>query len=261
MKSYVITGASSGIGKALAEMLQKEGNRVFNIDLKNGDFNGDLSSPAGRAAAVEAVHAAFPDGLDGLVCCAGVPGTCPSVKLIMSLNFYGAAAIAEGCFDLLKKKKGHCVLISTFALAEGFPMPQAILKLAANPGSEEAVLKLIDETQPAPKGEVMYNVAKYCLTLWMRRHAPMWGAGGVHINCVAPGTTNTAMVAGLTEKATAMLSALPMPTKYPAVPMLEAGEVANVIRFLLMPESSAIHGSLIFADGGADTVLNTERVY
>ena len=38
MADYVITGATSGIGLATKQTLEKQGHRVFNVDYKDGDF-------------------------------------------------------------------------------------------------------------------------------------------------------------------------------------------------------------------------------
>ena len=69
---YVITGATTGIGLATRQSLQQQGHTVFNIDYKDGDYTADLSKPEGRQGTVEAVCSRFPDGIDGLICDAGV---------------------------------------------------------------------------------------------------------------------------------------------------------------------------------------------
>ena len=83
----------------------------------------------------------------------------------------------------------------------------------------------------------------------------------MHINCVAPGTTNTGMVANMNERAMSALKALPVPCKYGESLMLEPEEVADVICFLLSPASKGMHGTMVFVDGGCDAVINTEHVY
>ncbi len=55
MRTYVITGAASGIGKATSELLQGRGHAVIGVDLKGSDVDADLSTAEGRAAMVEAV--------------------------------------------------------------------------------------------------------------------------------------------------------------------------------------------------------------
>ena len=262
MKNYVITGASSGIGLALKKMLEADGGRVIDVSIVGGDIVCDLATVDGRKYAVTEIHRLCPDGLDGLVCCAGVPGTHKSFPAMMSLNFYGAVAIAEGCLDLLAMKKGACVLTSTFSIAEGYNIPD-IAYLANTDNSEEQVRQIVGamDQNDIGIGSAVYITSKYALTVWMRRHAVKWGAKRVRINCVAPGTTNTPMVAGMDDVSKYMLNSLQIPIKYRESLMLEPEEVANVMKFLLSPEASAIHGSLLFADGGTECGINTERIY
>lgn len=103
MGVYAITGASSGIGAKTKELLEQEGHRVINIDLKGGDICVNLATEQGRAEAVSKLHEMCPDGLDGMICNAGVSGACGNLALIISLNYFGTVAVAKGVYDLLEK--------------------------------------------------------------------------------------------------------------------------------------------------------------
>ena len=109
MGVYAITGASIGIGAKTKELLLQKGHEVINIDLKDGDICVNLATPEGRQAAVDKLHELHPEGLDGMICNAGVSGACGNLELIISLNYFGTVAIAKGVYDLLKKKHGSCV--------------------------------------------------------------------------------------------------------------------------------------------------------
>ena len=52
--------------------LKERGHEVFNIDYKGGDFIADLSVPEGREATIAEVHRRYPDGIDAMICNAGV---------------------------------------------------------------------------------------------------------------------------------------------------------------------------------------------
>ena len=95
MGVYAITGGSSGIGAKTVELLKKEGHEVINIDLKDGDICVNLASPEGRQQAIDALHEMHPEGLDGMICNAGVSGACGNLKLIISLNYFGTVALAR----------------------------------------------------------------------------------------------------------------------------------------------------------------------
>lgn len=262
MKEYIVTGGCGGIGSAVKAALEAEGHKVFIIDLRNADLCGDLSTPEGRNEIIAKVHQQFPDGIDGLVCCAGVPGTCPNLKLMMGLNFYGAAGMAEGCFDLLAKRKGSCVLITSFSIAEGYTIKD-LVTLALQENSEATMMATLDSmgSSSSEFSPALYITSKYALWLWMRRHVALWGEARVNLNCVAPGTTNTAMVSGMDDASKYMLNALPIPIRYGESLMLEPEEIADPICFLLSDKARAIHGANLFIDGGSEVAINTEHVY
>lgn len=89
MGIYALTGAASGIGAALAGSLREAGHEIISVDIRDADIVADLSNPEGRQAAIAGVRERAPDGLDGLVPLAGVPGGGPPGTLITSVNYFG----------------------------------------------------------------------------------------------------------------------------------------------------------------------------
>jgi 3-hydroxybutyrate dehydrogenase len=82
MRRALVTGAGSGIGRAIAERLERDGARVLAVDLRpdaNGPgdpFEADLSTPAGNRAAVDAALERL-GGLDAVVASAGFQHVAP----------------------------------------------------------------------------------------------------------------------------------------------------------------------------------------
>ena len=96
MSTYAMTGGATGIGAAIRQRLLGEGHEVIVVDLKDADIIADLSTAEGRQAAVEAVKNAAPEGLDGLVTCAGLGSNVPNHPLITQVNYYGTVELIEG---------------------------------------------------------------------------------------------------------------------------------------------------------------------
>ena len=119
MGVYAITGGSGGIGLRVISQLEKQGHETINIDWKTGDIQADLSIPEGRQKVIDELHELHPEGLDGLILCAGVPGSCHDLRLILSLNFFGTISIIKGAYDLLEKKGGSCVATVANAISQG----------------------------------------------------------------------------------------------------------------------------------------------
>ncbi|NUT56469.1 MAG: SDR family NAD(P)-dependent oxidoreductase, partial [Thermoleophilia bacterium] len=76
MQRALVTGAGSGIGRAIAARLERDGARVLAVDLRpdpsgpGEPFEADLATSEGNRAAVDAALERF-GGLDAVVPCAG----------------------------------------------------------------------------------------------------------------------------------------------------------------------------------------------
>ena len=106
MGTYVVTGGSSGIGAAAVELLKSDGHEVINVDLRGGDICANLATQEGRDTAIEAITEKCPDGIDGIICNAGVSGNCGNLELVISLNYFGTVKLAR-----VYSSYGYCVII------------------------------------------------------------------------------------------------------------------------------------------------------
>src|SRR5580692_11538401 len=96
-RCYVVTGAASGIGAAVAQYLRERSGRVIACDLHDADVIGDLATSEGRVALVDGVTRLSGGGIDGIVANAG--GGRPETSV--SLNFFGAVATLDALRPLL----------------------------------------------------------------------------------------------------------------------------------------------------------------
>lgn len=253
---YVITGGTTGIGAATRETLLAEGHEVFNIDYKGGDFLADLSTSEGCESAIEAVNEKYPDGIDGLICNAGVGPQVPATALF-ALNFFAPIQIAEGLRPLLKKKKGNCVVTSSNSIGHDTVRLDWAAILTDVMDRERAMEFAKDI--PMEQGASFYSTSKYALARWVRRVSGAWAVDGLRINAVAPGNTTTPMTQNMTEEQMNGALLIPIPTRYGTRTFLDAQEIANGIVFLASPLASGVNGSILFIDGGIDALLRSER--
>ena len=266
MGVYIVTGGSGGIGGKTVEILRSQGHEVLNVDLKDADICANLATKEGRDYVIDTIHEMYPDGIDGLCCNAGVSGACGNLKLIISLNYFGAVNLAHGLFDLLKKKRGSCVVTSSNTISQGAARPDIADMLnysQMKPINEERVLKIIDKFDDSnlSVGNSIYVTTKYALARWVRRVSAAWAANGVRINTVAPGNVSTPMTATMGDNAKAALAALPIPINYGTDDLMNPEDIANVIVFLVSPMAHGVNGNVMFVDGGTDALLNSEKVY
>ncbi len=260
MGIFAVTGGSSGIGAKTVAFLQAQGHLVYNIDLRGGDITANLATAEGRQHVIESLHELCSQGLDGLVCCAGVSGTCGNLKLIISLNYFGAVTLADGCYDLLKMRRGACVMVASNTINQPV-VRMDIVNLLNNQADEARTLALLDNFDAQKDGHAMYVTSKYAVARWMRRVSADWAAHGVRINAIAPGNVETAMTAALSDHAREAMMALPIPTLYGQDKLMDPADIANAITFLVSAQSHGLNGVILFCDGGTDALLNSEKVY
>lgn len=263
MGVYAVTGGSSGIGEKTVELLRTNGHTAVNIDLKHCDIEADLAAPEGRQKAIDELHSMFPEGIDGLICSAAVSGACGDLELIISLNFFGTISMVTGAYDLLEKKHGTCVIVTSNTISQG-GVRMDIANLLNNYCEDEYRIRKLVAQQDASDlsiGNSVYVASKYALTRWMRRRSASYAANGVRINAVAPGNINTAMTATMSINERMALNALPIPTKYGKETLMEPLEIASVIVFLASSAARGVNGITLFVDGGTDALLNSEKVY
>ena len=263
MGIYAVTGGSHGIGAKTVELLKKEGHEVINIDLLKGDITADLTTLEGRQKVIDELHALHPEGLDGLILSAAVSGACGSLTKIISLNYFGAVSVIKGTYDLLEKKHGSCVAVSSNVISQDIARMDIADLLNNNSDDEHKIRSVVSslDASDLSVGNSIYAASKYALARWVRRHSASYAANGVRINAVAPGNVNTPMTATGSKDTAAALNALPIPTKYGTKKQMDPEEIASVITFLISPEARGVNGIVMFVDGGTDALLNTEKVY
>ena len=257
-RTYVISGAASGIGAATAARLREEGQRVIGIDLTGTEVEADLSHPAGRAEAAHAATELAGGRIDAVIACAGI--SAPIAKTT-AINYFGVVELLEALLPALRASDApRAAVVSSMASLQ--PV-SALLVDAALAGDEPRALALGDELASDPStGFRNYSSSKRALSRWVRRASvsEAWAGSGVPLNAVAPGTDVTAMTRDLLatpEGAAHVDAAVPMPLNHHQPP----ASIAALLVWLTSPANTHMAGQTIYCDGGADAVLRGDDVW
>ena len=271
MGIYAVTGGTKGIGGKVVGILQSHGHEVINIDIDNGDIVADLGTAEGRESVITIMHKRCPDGLDGLVCNAGIAGLSRfKPSYVLSVNYFGAVTIAEGLYDLLIMKKGNCAVTLTGTTTYAKNGKYSVVELLTNCGDEARIGRLVDSLEeenneqsgnsfdPGGVRNYMYLSSKVALARWVRRISSTWAAHGVNLNAVCPGAVDTTIMHG-TMDISHGLTIFPIPALYGQGRFMDPADVAHSLAFLVLPGIKGMSGSIISCDAGTNTVNNTER--
>lgn len=258
-RSYVITGAGSGIGLATAELLRERGATVIGVDLKGAEVEADLSTREGRSAAADAALAAANGTIDAVIACAGISAPIP---LTASVNFFGVTEFLDHLAPALARSASpRAAVVSSMASLQTNSAEQVDAMLAGDEALTVQIGAALAAKGPQT-GYLNYPSSKRALSRWVRREAiaPRFAGAGIPLNAVAPGTVVSPMTEKLlaTPEGRAMVDAnVPMPLNGHS----DAIVIARLLAWLTSEENTHTTGQVIYTDGGADASLRGDNIW
>lgn len=257
-RNIVVTGAGSGIGAMCAQLVADRGDTAIGLDLKNAEFEVDLTDVESIRAVVAKVADKY-GKIDGIIANAGTQTNSP---LDLKVNFFGAKnTIAE--FRHLLEGSDNARVAITASAASLQPTDQALVDLLLADDYEGAIAygqSLADQGDTI--GYTNYSASKRAIATWVRRVAPTdeFAGAGIGINAVGPGVVATPMTTELlsTEEGR-QLAFGAMPAPYNGAQRPE--DIADVLVFLVSGLNHSMTGQIIYVDGGFDSIGRGEDIW
>ncbi|WP_124551699.1 3-oxoacyl-ACP reductase FabG [Methylophilus methylotrophus] len=235
----LVTGASRGIGAAIAQALGKQGAVVI----------GTATSASGAEAITAHLKTAGVNGV-GMALDVTQPEQIDAVLKQISEQYgdvtilVNNAGITKDTLLMRMKDEDWDAVLNT-NLKSVFRMSQAVLRpmMKARQGRIINISSVVGHMGNA--GQTNYAAAKAGMTGFTKSMAQEVGSRGITVNCVAPGFIDTDMTAELPEEIKAkMLERI-------AVGRLgQAEEIAATVAFLASPAAAYITGETIHVNGG-----------
>lgn len=240
-KRILITGASSGIGRAIAVTASRLGAEIIAVARGEERLQALMAElgPAGEHSyiaadvtdqdALEGIVADVP-GLDGLAICAGKGLTLPvqfsdrkNFDEIFNVNFFSAAELTR----LLYKKK----------------------KL--NKGASVVLMASMGGTHVFSGGNSIYGASKAALNSFMKFSAKEFAPRKVRVNSICPGMVDTPLI----HRGTVSEEQLRENAKlYPLKRYGQPEDVANAAIYLLSDAAAWVTGTEMIVDGGLNLI-------
>jgi NAD(P)-dependent dehydrogenase (short-subunit alcohol dehydrogenase family) len=236
-KTVIVTGAGSGIGRATASRVAREGGRVIAVDISGERLDefiaeipdldiipvtADITDDAAVAAIVEAAGGQ----VDAVANVAGIMDDMTPVhevsdevwRRVLEINLDGTMKLMRAVIPgMLERAAGSIVNVASEASLRGSAAGAA------------------------------YTASKHAIVGLTKNSAFMYGASGIRVNAVAPGP----VITNIDAKFASPLGAERVRTAMAIMPeAVEGDALAASITFLLSDDSVNVNGAILPSDGG-----------
>jgi len=237
-KTVIVTGAASGIGRATASRIAREGGRVVAVDVsadrlaefKNSLSDGEIVTVTGditKQESIDEIVAAAGDRIDGLANVAGIND-----------DFSPLHETTDAMWDR----------VIGVNVTGAFKLTRAVLPAMIGAGRGAVVNVASEAGLRGNASGNAYTTSKHAVVGMTKSAAFMYGPQGIRVNAVAPGgvATGIPFPPNVSEAGSARLQ--PFQSAIPSLATAE--QLAASITFLLSDDGVNLNGAILPSDGG-----------
>lgn len=234
-KTVIVTGAGSGIGRAVAARVAAEGGRVVAVDISQERLDAAVADMPGAVAvagditsedAIAKIIAAADGRIDGLANVAGIMDDMTPLHEVSDAVWSRVMAVnVEGTFRLTR----------------------AVLPLMLEAGGGSIVNVASEAGLRGSAAGLAYTTSKHAVVGLTKSTSFMYAGKNIRVNAVAPGPVATGIEASFASELGQERVGLAM-TILP--PIAEAAQLAASITWLLSDDATNVTGVILPSDGG-----------
>jgi len=236
-QTVIVTGAGSGIGRATASRVAREGGRVIAVDVSQERLDEFVAEHGGADiisltaditddAGVARIVAAAGDTIDGLANIAGIMDDMTPV-----------GDVSDAVWDRVFRVNVNGTM----------KLMRAVIPAMLAQGGGSIVNTASEAALRGSAAGVAYTASKHAVAGLTKSSAFMYGPSGIRVNAVAPGPTITNIEASFgsplgSDRIQTAMAVMPDP--------VEADALAASITFLLSNDGVNVNGIIMASDGG-----------
>jgi NAD(P)-dependent dehydrogenase (short-subunit alcohol dehydrogenase family) len=236
-KTVVVTGAGSGIGKATASRVAREGGKVIAVDISKERLDEFAAELAGNDVTVVAGDITKAESVDAIVAAAGG-------KIDALAN---VAGIMDDMTPLHEVSDAVWERVIGVNVTGMFKLTRAVLPLMLEAGKGAIVNVASEAALRGSAAGLAYTASKHAVVGMTKSSAFMYAGRNIRVNAVAPGGTATNIEASFAselgqERIGTLLATLP--------PVAMPDQLAASITWLLSDDATNVTGQVVASDGG-----------
>jgi 3-oxoacyl-[acyl-carrier protein] reductase len=238
-KVCLVSGATRGIGKAIAHQLGQQGAIVIGTatSQSGADSISEALATAGIKGAGKVLNVTDPDSVDSLI--KDIGESYGAVTVLVN----NAGITRDNLMMRMKEEEWDDIMSTN--LKSVYRLSKAVLRgmMKAKQGRIINITSVVGAMGNA--GQANYAAAKAGVVGFSKSLAQEIGSRGITVNAIAPGFINTDMTKALSEEQIAKMT-----TNIPAARLGEPEDIASSVVFLASDEAAYLTGITLHVNGG-----------